>query len=209
MVDEVWDYIFCRAELSEDVLAKSRIPKATLEAMRREFEYWYPLDLRVSGKDLIPNHLTFFLYNHIALFPREYWPKAVRANGHMQLNGEKMSKSTGNFLTLDDAVKKYGADAARITMADAGDGISDSNFVEDVADSTILRLYSNKEWLEEMVKTQDELRTGELNSFQDALFDNEMNALVIEAKKHYKETSYKLALKAAFYDFLNARDVYR
>ncbi len=209
MVDEVWDYIFCRAELSDGVLAKSRIPNATLEAMRREFEYWYPLDLRVSGKDLIPNHLTFFLYNHIALFPREYWPRAVRANGHLQLNGEKMSKSTGNFLTLDDAVKKYGADAARIALADAGDGISDSNFVEDVADSTILRLYSNKEWLEEMVKTQDELRTGELNSFQDALFDNEMNALVIEAKKQYKETSYKLALKAAFYDFLNARDVYR
>jgi len=59
-----------------------------------------------------------------------------------------------------------------------------------------------------MVK-DDQLRTGELNSFQDALFDNEMNALVHEAKKQYEETSYKLALKAAHYDFLNARDSYR
>lgn len=25
----------------------------------KEFEYWYPLNLRVSGKDLIQNHLTF------------------------------------------------------------------------------------------------------------------------------------------------------
>ncbi|KAK3370851.1 hypothetical protein B0T24DRAFT_627193 [Lasiosphaeria ovina] len=209
MIDEVWDYIFCRAPLTDDVITKSKIPKATLEGMRREFEYFYPLDLRVSGKDLIPNHLTFFLYNHIALFPREYWPRSVRANGHLQLNGEKMSKSTGNFMTLDDVVKKYGADAARVALADAGDGISDSNFVEDVADNTILRFYNNKEWIEETVKGVDQLRTGELNSFQDALFDNEMNGLVNDAKKYYEETSYKLALKAGHYDFLNARDSYR
>lgn len=31
--------------------------------------YWYPLDLRVSGKDLVPNHLTYFLYNHTAIWP--------------------------------------------------------------------------------------------------------------------------------------------
>ena len=124
------------------------------------------------------------------------------------MNGEKMSKSTGNFMTLDDVVKKYGADAARVALADAGDGITDSNFVEDVADNTILRFYNNKEWIEEMAKN-DQLRTGELNSFQDALFDNEMNSLVNEAKKQYEETSYKLALKAGHYDFLNARDSYR
>ncbi len=26
---------------------------SVLQRMRREFEYWYPFDLRVSGKDLI------------------------------------------------------------------------------------------------------------------------------------------------------------
>ncbi|RYP74735.1 hypothetical protein DL770_007554 [Monosporascus sp. CRB-9-2] len=207
MIDEVWDYIFCRTELTDDVLAKSKIPKETLEAMRREFQYFYPLDLRVSGKDLIPNHLTFFLYNHIALFPREYWPRSVRANGHLQLNGEKMSKSTGNFMTLDDVVKKYGADASRIAMADAGDSISDSNFVEDVADNTILRLHTLKEWCEEMAKSQ-ELRT-DMNDFEDALFDNEINALIDETRQHYEETNYKSALKSGFYDLINAKDIYR
>lgn len=208
MTDDVWDYIFCRRELSDELISQSKIPKETLESMRRSFEYWYPLDLRVSGKDLIPNHLTFALYNHIALFPREYWPKGFRANGHLMLNGEKMSKSTGNFMTLDDVTRKYSADAARIALADAGDGIQDANFEEDVADAAVLRLFNNKEWCEEMVK-DTELRTGELNAFQDSLFDNEMNSLVAEAKKAYQETSYKLALKAAYYDFSNARDFYR
>ncbi|KAB5585582.1 hypothetical protein GE09DRAFT_1071167 [Coniochaeta sp. 2T2.1] len=208
MTDDVWDYIFCRRELTDDLIAQSKIPKETLESMRRSFEYWYPLDLRVSGKDLIPNHLTFALYNHIALFPKEYWPQGFRANGHLMLNGEKMSKSTGNFMTLDDVTRKYSADAARIALADAGDGIQDANFEEDVADAAVLRLFNNKEWCEEMIK-DTELRTGELNDFQDSLFDNEMNSLVAEAKKHYQETSYKLALKAAYYDFSNARDFYR
>ena len=176
--------------------------------MRREFEYWYPLDLRVSGKDLIPNHLTFFLYIHLAIFTPEYWPRGVRANGHLMLNGEKMSKSTGNFMTLNELIQKYGADASRIALADAGDGVNDANFEEDVADNNILRLYTLREWCEEVCK-DSELRTGDLNDFQDALFNNELNALVTETKQHYEDTNYKLALKAGLYEFVNARDFYR
>ena len=208
MTDEVWDYIFARREVGEDVL-QSKIALEGLETMRREFEYWYPLDLRVSGKDLIPNHLTFFIYIHIALFPPEYWPKGVRANGHLTLNGEKMAKSTGNFMTLDEMVKKYGADASRIALADAGDGVADANFEEDVADNNVLRLFTLREWIEEQVKEQENLRTGEKNDFLDRLFDNEMNAIAREAKAHFDDTNYKLALKSGLYDFIGARDFYR
>jgi len=209
MKDEVWDYVFARRELSDEILKDSGISKETLASMRREFEYWYPLDMRVSGKDLIPNHLTFFLYIHLAIFPPEYWPKGVRANGHLLLNGEKMSKSTGNFMTLEEMVKKYGADASRIALADAGDGVADANFEEDVADNNVLRLFTLREWCEEQVKDEANLRSGPKNDFLDALFENEMNSLVNEAKQHYEDTNYKLALKSALYDFTSARDFYR
>ncbi|MCJ1418149.1 cytosolic leucyl tRNA synthetase [Xylographa parallela] len=208
MIDEIWDYIFCRRELDEDLIHQSGIKKSELESMRREFEYWYPLDMRVSGKDLIPNHLTFFIYVHLALFPREYWPVSIRANGFLLLNGEKMSKSTGNFLTLSEAVKKYGADATRIAMADGGDGVEDPNFEETVANSSILRLFTLKEWIEEVAK-DDSLRTGPTDTFWDKLFENEMNGLVHEAKQHYAATDYKAALKSALYDFTSCRDFYR
>jgi leucyl-tRNA synthetase len=185
MTDEVWDYIFCRRELSDELLKSCNIKRADLETMRREFEYWYPLDMNSSGKDLIPNHLTFFLYIHIALFPKEYWPRSVRANGHLLLNGDKMSKSTGNFLTLNDAVKKYGADACRIALADAGDGVEDANFEESVANQIILRMFTLKEWCEEMVNDET-LRTGPADEPWDQLFENELHALVHEARKHYE-----------------------
>lgn len=211
MTDEVWDYVFCHGEINNSLLQSSGISKADLETMRRDFEYWYPLDQRVSGKDLIPNHLTFLLYIHAALFPREHWPRAVRANGHLMLNGEKMSKSTGNFLTLHDAVTKYGADATRIALADAGDGVEDANFEEAVANQIILRMYTLKEWCEDILKDTS-LRTdpsSASDTLWDKLFLNEMCTLVHQAHAHYITTDYKVALKSALYDFTSARDVYR
>ncbi|KAI0868624.1 leucyl-tRNA synthetase [Hypoxylon argillaceum] len=202
MTDGVWEYVFNLADSVE-----SDIPRSDLDAMRREFSYWYPLDVRISGKDLINNHLMFCLYHHVALFDESNWPRGIRVNGHLMLNGEKMSKSTGNFLTLRDAVEKYGADATRISLADGGDGIEDANLEETVANATILRLYELRKWCQEVVSDAS-LRTGEFGLF-DKLFLNEMNILVSQTKSCYDDTSFKLALKSGFYDFIASRDWYR
>jgi leucyl-tRNA synthetase len=45
MTGEVWDYIFFRTDSVE-----TDISKEDLAAMRREFSYWYPMNLRGSGK---------------------------------------------------------------------------------------------------------------------------------------------------------------
>ena len=67
------------------------------------------MDLRCSGSDLIKNHLVFWLYNHLAVFGQDMSPKGVRCNGHLVLNGDKMSKSTGNFLTMTGACRQVQA----------------------------------------------------------------------------------------------------
>ena len=76
--------------------------------MRKEFEYWYPMDLRVSGKDLIGNHLIMSLYNHAAVWrdQPEKWPRSFYTNGHVLVDGDKMSKSAGTFLTVEEAAGK-------------------------------------------------------------------------------------------------------
>jgi leucyl-tRNA synthetase len=230
LTDEAWDYAFGLRTRSD--IPKSDIPDEMLKTMRRHFDYWYPLDMRTSGKDLIQNHLTFNLYAHTAIFPKENWPRSFRVNGHLLLNGDKMSKSTGNFLTIAGAVEKFGADATRIALADAGDEISDANFEETVANSNILKLFELRKWCEDLmneaiyvpdaaqyvekrsserVKNPDVIQrqSGSERLLFDNLFDNEMNVLVAEAFQHYSVTSYKLALKSGFYDFTSARDFYR
>ncbi|XDT41434.1 tRNA synthetases class I (I, L, M and V) [Nakaseomyces glabratus] len=204
MTDDVFDYIFQHVD---DV--KSDIPLRSLQILRREFEYFYPLDVSISGKDLIPNHLTFFIYTHVALFPKKFWPKGIRANGHLMLNNAKMSKSTGNFMTLEQIVEKFGADASRIALADAGDTVEDANLDESNANAAILRLFNLKEWSEEIVKDIDTLRSGEITEIFDVAFEHEMNSLIEETYKQYELTNYKNALKTGLFDFQTARDYYR
>lgn len=185
----------------------SSIPIEKLDKLRGEFTYFYPMDLRCSGKDLVTNHLTFSIYNHVALFEKENWPKAIRANGHLLLNNDKMSKSTGNFLTLRQAIDKYGADAVRFTLADSGDSMDDANFVEKTADSAILRLFTEKEWMTETIADKS-LRTGEY-TWLDRVFIHEMAKLVRECYDAYDAMLFKNAVKCAFYDLQNARNEYR
>ncbi|KAI8083040.1 leucyl-tRNA synthetase [Halteromyces radiatus] len=206
MTDRVWDYIF---KLDTYPADEANVPlQATLDKLRREYEYFYPLDVRCSGKDLIPNHLTFFLYNHTAIFPPEMWPRAVRSNGHLMLDSKKMSKSTGNFMTMNDAVIKYGADATRFALADAGDSGEDANFEDATANAAILRLYTLLEWCEEQTKSIDTLRTGEFNFF-DRIFENEMNNNVLLTDHSYKLTHYRDAMKYGVFEFQTARDNYQ
>jgi leucyl-tRNA synthetase len=124
------------------------------------------------------------------------------------LNGKKMSKSTGNFLTMREATQKFGADAVRLTLADAGDDITDANFEETVANAAILRLHTACTWAEEVKKEAGNLRTGDFNE-HDKQFQAEMDSLIEGAYKAYTEMNFKEALKLGLYDFENARNWYR
>jgi len=201
---KVWDYIFLGTNYPSDC----GIPEETLKKLRYEFEYWYPLNLRVSGKDLVTNHLTFALYNHLAIWPETKAPLSFRANGHILLNNEKMSKSTGNFLSLVDAVDKYSADGMRFGLADAGDSLEDANFTTDGADSAVLRLYTQVKWTEEILAAKD-LREGPPTSFEDRVFTSLINKAIQETDKHYERTNFREALKSGFFDLQQARDNYR
>ncbi|KAI6102854.1 hypothetical protein F5141DRAFT_1133125 [Pisolithus sp. B1] len=184
-------------------------PKEKADALKHEYNYFYPFDMRSSGKDLVQNNLTFLLYNHVAIFPEDKWPLGIRMNGHLMINGQKMSKSKGNSLTLRDGIEKFGADAMRLTLADAGDGVEDANFDEKTANANILRLHTLLGWCEEMLKDDSKLRHGAKSSYHDHVFEEEIIDLINITKTHYEATSFKDALKYCFYEFQNIRDWYR
>ena len=58
----------------------------------------------------------------------------------------------------------------RFSLADAGDGIEDANFVVSMTDAGILRLYAYMEWVKEMLALKDTLRTGPTDTFNDKVF---------------------------------------
>lgn len=205
MTDEVWDYIFCGGPYPKS----TDISSSLLHKMKLEFEYWYPFDLRVSGKDLIQNHLTFCIYNHTAILPKHHWPRGFRCNGHIMLNSEKMSKSTGNFRTLRQAIEEFSADATRFSLADAGDGVDDANFVFETANAAILRLTKELAWYEDVLASESSMRIGPPSTYADRVFANEINIAVKTTEQHFSNYMFREALKTGFYDLQAARDEYR
>ncbi len=126
-----FDFIFRNIGSLEEISKKTGLSPDVIMNMKNEFEYWYPMDLRCSGKDLIQNHLTFCIYHHVALFPRHQWPRAFHVNGHIRIQGEKMSKSRGIFIPLSEFVETHGADLTRLALLGAGEGLDDANLTED------------------------------------------------------------------------------
>ncbi len=129
--DALFDFVF---------YGKGDAPFKEAEQMRKEFEYWYPLDFRNSGKDLIQNHLAFSIFNHVALFEKSKWPKGFSVNGFVTVDGEKMSKSKGNIILMGDMAKQFGPDASRFTILSGGEYLDDANWDSELARSMGVRL---------------------------------------------------------------------
>jgi len=113
-------------------------------------------------------------------------------------------------LTLSETVETYSADGMRIALADAGDAVEDANFVRDVADNGLLRLYNMIEYTKEVIsdRKSGKYRTGEKTSL-DLYFVNRLNELGAKAYEAYSKTEYKVALKFTLYEYQSARDTYR
>ncbi len=128
--DEFFDYVLLGEGTVEKVSERSGIPAKQIDEMRDEFLYWYPVNLRNSAKELIPNHLTFFVFQHVAFFPKEKWPSGISANGMMMNEGIKMSKSKGNVITLTHALESFGSDTLRAALIGGAESMDDIDWRE-------------------------------------------------------------------------------
>ncbi len=128
LTPEVFDFLFYGKGDANELGVTTGLNGDLLNAMRTEFLYWYPFDLRNSAKELVPNHLSFCIFHHAALFPPEHWPKAIGVNGMLMIEGQGMHKSKGNFITMKGAVEKYGADATRCGLLLGAEGMDDPDW---------------------------------------------------------------------------------
>eukprot|EP00929_Paragymnodinium_shiwhaense_P001516 TRINITY_DN101752_c0_g1_i1.p1 TRINITY_DN101752_c0_g1~~TRINITY_DN101752_c0_g1_i1.p1 ORF type:complete len:1281 (-),score=479.86 TRINITY_DN101752_c0_g1_i1:216-4058(-) len=209
LTDDVWDYVFLKDAKAPKI---SKIKKPVLEKMRKEFRFWYPMDLRVSGKDLIQNHLTMSLYNHACIWEKEpeMWPQGIFANGWLMVDSEKMSKSKGNFYTLEDIIKKFSADSFRVACANAGDTLEDCNMELDVAKKALLDMPVMLDLLKAIMKGEEPMEERKVDAkFVDRWFQNEMNKKAEEAKKHYDTMYYREALRVVWFEFTRLFSQYR
>ena len=137
---DVFDYVFLGKGDPKMIAERTGIPENVLRRMREEFTYWYPVDQRHTAVGHITNHLSFFIFHHVAIFPRELWPKKITLNEYVIREGAKMSKSKGNVLPLVEVPKKYSADLFRLYIVYAADLPSVVDWREAQVSSVLRRL---------------------------------------------------------------------
>jgi len=198
MTQEFFDYVLLGKGDLEKAAESSKLEAELVERIRQEFEYWYPVDLRSSGKDLVANHLLFFLFHHIAIFPPDKWPGAIAVNGYVSLEGRKMSKSKGPLLTMKRAVMQYGADVTRMYILHAAEYDSDADWrsreVEGLANH-LKRFYNLVK--ENYLKEEKELTT------LDRWLISRMQRAIKNVREAMENLQTRRAVNAAFFELMN------
>ncbi len=73
-------------------------------------------DIHGGGADLIFPHHENEIAQSVCAFPGSRFARVWLHNGMLLVNGEKMSKSLGNFLTVRDVLARAPAEAARLLL---------------------------------------------------------------------------------------------
>ncbi|MDQ2050377.1 leucine--tRNA ligase [Natronolimnohabitans sp. A-GB9] len=157
---------------------------------------WMPVDQYVGGIEHAVMHLLYsrfftkVLADHEGLEHREPFTNLL-AQGMVQLEGEKMSKSKGNVVSPQRIVEEYGADTARLFMMQAAQPERDFDWSEEGVRSTNAFLGRLKDMVEEYVVDAPDGDDDAIASYVDA----EIDATIAIATDEYDELTFNKALR--------------
>lgn len=192
--DGFFDYAF---------FGKGRPKKATWKKIREEFEYWYPLDMNMGGKEHKSVHFPYFIFHHTAIFPEKYWPKGIFLNWHVLAYGEKMSKAKGNVVFWKDAIDKWGADAVRLYLAHGAHQWSDFDWHNEDCDPYVKHINNFYEAIISL------LGSGGKNKRMDSWLESRFNSKLKEISEFMENGEIRKAIDTACFGVQNDIAWYR
>ncbi len=143
LTEEFFDYVF---------LGQGK-GKEHWKEIKEEFDYFYPLDLNLGGKEHKTVHFPVFIMNHVAVLPESKWPKGIFVNWWVTGKGSKISKSKGGAEPIPAAIEKYGVDAMRLYYAHIGSPHVDVVWTEEIVfnyKNALERIYLLAKQLQEL-----------------------------------------------------------
>lgn len=100
-----------------------------------EFNFWWPADLHILGKDIVRFHAiywpAFLMASGLAL------PRKLLVHGWLKVNEQKMSKSLGNVVDPQLLLDAYGADQVRYYLVRHAAITQDSEFSTQALETAI------------------------------------------------------------------------
>jgi len=191
--DRLFDYVFLGIGDPDEVGVDVKV----LQDMQREFKYWYPVDFRNSGKDLVQNHLAFYVFNHVAILPEQCWPRGVAVNGYVNIQKQKMSKSKGIFKTLRDAISAFGPDVSRLTILSTGEELNDVDWDPDTAEALKGKL---EQWYDFALKYYGKNGATRAKREIDKWMEHQLHSAIKDTTAAMEETLFRTAIARGFFD---------
>ena len=200
---EFFDYVYLGKGTPESVSAATGLDSMLAKRCRESYSYWYANTARFSGPDLIWNHLTMYLFNHVALFDRDKWPKEIVTNGFVTYEGEKMSKSLGNIVPLKEGLEKYGADPLRFVLIAGADLDTETDFSAEAVSSVT----SRNEFISRSIENLAGMKSKEL-SHMDFWLYSKLNSKIRRVTELMDSISLKNAYTDAYFNSVSELRLY-
>ena len=193
LTKEFFDYILLDKGDIALAIQTSKLTEDVIKMIKKEFQYFYPVDSRHSGRDLVQNHLSFFVLNHVAIFDKKLWPQEIVVNGSVMMDGAKMSKSMGNIIPLRTAVRDHGADPIRLAI------ISSAELLQD-ADFNMESVFGIQNKLESLYEECSKVKAGEIDNLEaeDRWILSKTQSMISQVT----EAIEKMRLREALHDIL-------
>lgn len=153
------------------------------------------IDIHGGGRDLIFPHHENEIAQTESLTGKQF-ARFWTHNGLIKINGQKMSKSLGNTLTLEDALSKYTSEAIKFALLQfnyrADINLTDALFVE--AEGHLSKFYSAIKAVREKFGVADNGNEEIAARFKAAMDDDFNTALALsDLFGYFKEINAKLS----------------
>lgn len=106
----------------EDIASDPEHIAQVIDDVRRDVQYWGPVDINLGGKEHQTVHFPVWTMNMVGLMDDpKLWPRGIFVNWWVtQKAGAKISKSKGGAEPIPGAAKKYGVDPMRLYYCHVG-----------------------------------------------------------------------------------------
>jgi leucyl-tRNA synthetase len=138
------------------------------------------------------------LFHHVAIFPEKFWPRAISANGFVNISGTKMSKSIGNIAPLKDLIDSIGADLVRINISAANEGLDDADWRDE-------NVASYKERIDYLFDLVSQLKKAKRSSVKtiDRFLQSRNQQMIKKATENYEQLNFRSSTQAVLFDSYN------
>ncbi|MCK5038514.1 MAG: leucine--tRNA ligase [Thermoplasmata archaeon] len=196
--DAFFDLAFLGKGDIPSVSESTGIPSETLEEVRKDFEYWYPLDVNLGGKEHMTVHFPLFLMNHAAILPETDWPRGIMVNWWISGKSGKMSKSKGGAEPIPDAANKFTVDGMRLYYSHIANPFVDVEWNE-------ASVFNGRQRLERIWGFANELMEmeGKPDEYLDSWLNSKMSSHILYVREALDNFELREASNRIFFEIMS------